>query len=353
VNDVKKIIQNPASKQRHRTEQRLATNQLDELTPLSPIPDDLTPLPSKKSLEFGKTGEAIRQKAAQADNWAKLIEAVDDFSVYINAGADKFNPALNDKILDLLATKAQALLQKNKGECLTYDDFVAQEMVERLSNPKDGVSKALADRFKAKYGQKLLNDLTYGKKNCTFELSLDSKLTFSAEGSMLTTLAKAPIIKLFLVYSKGEVFLWGAGNMDLQDKVSGVCNFPLKHYDNLLFVVEKLVPVFDNGVLVDFNLYRYSVSGWKKAVSIRGGAGEKCPVFVNLQGGGDYWTGLFTLSRMDESIVDWQLQNNLAQGSSLTADWVSLRPSFAPLGTSGGSMTEDTKFKLKVTKTKP
>lgn len=38
------------------------------------------------------------------------------------------------------------------GDCLSYDDFMAQYLVERLSNPKDQFSQILSTVFKVKNG---------------------------------------------------------------------------------------------------------------------------------------------------------------------------------------------------------
>ena len=354
VDDVKKVIKNPPAKSQNRTAQRLATDQIDELAPLTPIEDGLVPLGTKEAMQFAKMAEAILQKASQADDWSKFMEAVDDFSTYINAGGDEYYQGTNDKIFERLAAKAQALLQKNKGDCLTYDDFAAQDLVERLTNPKDRFSLMLSEKFKAKFGQKLLDEVAMGIKNCSFEFSMTSKLTFKTEGSTLTTTATTPQkIPLFLTYSKGEIFLWGGGEMKLQDLVTGICSFPLKQYDSLKFMIEKLSPIYENGMLTDFNLKGYAVHGWKPVTGIKSSEDKKgCPTMISLQGGGDFWTGLFIIARQNGSIFGWKLQNNLKNGNSLTATWKSVLPSFTPLGISGSSMTEDTTLELKVTKRK-
>jgi hypothetical protein len=283
------------------------------------------------------------------------MEALDDFSTYINAGGDKYeyNKALNNKILDLLVGNAQKLLKKNKGDCLTYDDFKAQELVERLTNPKDSFSKTLAERFKQTNGQKLLDELAFAKKTCTFELKMQSTLTFDAVGSTLHTTATASKMKLFLTYSQGEIYLTGGGKMNLKTQVTGTCSFPLKQYDSLIFTVDKLSPVFENGLLTDFTLSNYAVHGWAQAVKAKAqGDNDNCPTLVTIGGGGDYWSGLFTIARFSLSnqfMTGWKLQNNLTNGNSLKANWESVVPSFVPLGVDGKS-SEDTKFELIVTK---
>jgi hypothetical protein len=348
--DVKEIRKKPAAKAQNRAAQRLAVNQLDDLTPLQP----------EAVVQFGLEGEAILQKVGQADDWGKLMDALDAYNEYLNAGGDKyeFNRKLNDKILDLLVDKAKKLLDKNKGGCLTQDDFKAQELVERLTNPKSSFAKAFAERFKQKHGQQALDDLKK-RATCTFELTMDSKLTFTAEGSTLHTDANIPRLELFPVYAKGEIYLTGEGKMTQDFRVTGICNFPLKHYDSLTFFVGKLTPLFGkDGEIVDFHLGGLIVNGWKGDVNVAasGDDNKSCPKMVQLTGGGDYWTGLFMAGRsnMGTQIIGWDLQTNLAADDSfhsLQADWMAVQPSFTPFGVAGTTSSENTKFELKVTKT--
>lgn len=350
--DVKKITSRPPSKPQNQATQQLAARQLDELAPLTPI-DDNDPVPLTKLPPEAQLGESILQKVSEANTWSNLLDALDNFDLYMNNGGDKLN-VLTAKIIDRLVDNAKKLLEKNKGDCLTLDDYKAQDLVERLTNPKDKTSKLLAEAFKLRHGQKLLDDIANEKKNCSFELTMRSNLTFDTEGSTLITTASVPKIKLFLIYSKGEIYLSGEGKMELKNRVTGTCSYPLEHYSNLTLSIEKLSPVFENGILTDFSLSQYAVKGWKQSVSI-GVTEDKrgCPTMVKLSGGGDFWTGLFTVARftLDSRIVtDWTLKNNLTKGNSLTANWESVVPSFTALGVEG-EMSEDTKFKLKVTKT--
>ncbi len=215
---------------------------------------------------------------------------------------------------------------------------MAQDLVERLTNPKDQYSKILSEVFTVKYGQKLLNDLANLVKNCKYELTMNSKMSFTTEGSTLKLNASFEKLILYPVFSKGEIFLWGAGKMQLSDDVSGICSFPLNHYPELTFVVEKMVPVFNNGLLVDFGLKYYAIRGWnstqKMTVNERR---DGCPSLVTLTGGGDFWTALFTIARIDDPILDWKINNDLTRGNSLTATWTSSKPTFVPIGVSGSA----------------
>ena len=348
--DVTEIRKKPASKSQNRAAQRLAVSQLDELAPLQP----------EAVVEFGLEGEAILQKAGQADDLSKLMDALDVYSEYLNAGGDKyeFNRKLNDKILDLLVDKAKKLLDKNKGGCLTQNDFKAQELVERLTNPKSSFAEAFAERFVQKHGQQALDDLKNKRATCSFELTMDSKLTFTAEGSTLHTNANIPKLKLFPTYAKGEIYLTGEEKMTQDFRVTGICNFPLKHYDSLTFFVGKLTPLFGkDGEIVDFHLGEFIVNGWNGDVNVAvTGDNKGCPTMVQLTGGGDYWTGLFMAARFNnyKIITGWDVQTNCTADDrfvSLQAEWVAVQPAFTPFGVQGSTSTENTKFELKVTKT--
>ncbi len=355
------VAQKPPSKPKNRTAQRLAVDQLDDLAPLLPI-DENAPVPLQPDavVEFGKEGEAILQKVGQADDWSKFMQALDDFSTYLNAGGDKyeFNKRLNDKILDLLVDQAGKLLDKNKGGCLTQDDFKAQALIERLTNPKSAFSQMLAERFKQKHGQQALDDLTKAKITCSVELTMNSTLTFEAEGSTLHATANVLEMKLFPTYSKGQIYWRGEGAMKQDFLVTGICTFPLKHYTGLTFSVDRLTPIFNkDGVLVDFNLSEYAVKGWDNSTNVSVTAkGDTCPTLVQLKGGGDYWTGLFIAARLslgNQAITGWEMQTNTTDNNSfhsLEADWESVNPAFVPLGVAGSKSSEDTKFKLKITK---
>ncbi|GAB4456835.1 MAG: hypothetical protein OHK0041_21750 [Anaerolineales bacterium] len=358
VQDVRNISKKTPTRSAHRTAQRAALSQVDDLTPLPNI-EEMAEIPNlpPEAAQFEKDGQRVQQHMEAADDLSSLREALEDFSIYINSGGAKYNKSLNKKILEILVDKLKTLLQKNKGECLTADDFLAQELVERLANPKDNFSKAMSARFKAKYGQTLLNDLIFGRKDCQFELSLKSNLTFEAFESTLFTDAQATKMKLFLQYAMGEIYLNGGGKMKLKMYVTGVCSFPLRQYDNLIFNVDKMYPVFEGKTLTDFSFSKYSVSGWEKKVSISGKDGKDCPGFVRLNGGGDYWSALFTVTRAtfaEQFIRGWKISST-GKGAvgtgSLQAHWESVVVSFTPVGEPDAIMSEDTKLDLKVTAT--
>lgn len=58
------------------------------------------------------------------------------------------------------------------------------------------------------------------------------KLTFKSEGSLLTRNAAFAKAEQFLIYSKGDIYLLGSGDMQLSDQVSGICSFPIFQYPN-------------------------------------------------------------------------------------------------------------------------
>ncbi|MGB8984506.1 MAG: TM1812 family CRISPR-associated protein, partial [Anaerolineales bacterium] len=163
VEDVKKI--KTPSKSSNRTAQRAARAQMDELAPpqvAEPL-ENLPKLPSEAK-EFGKIGESILDKSSKANDWSKLMEALDDFRMYTESGGDKFNTKLNENILDKILEKIKALLDKNMNDCLSREEMKAREMGRLLSAPQGGFWQTAADRFKKNYGEKLLKDLLEGLK---------------------------------------------------------------------------------------------------------------------------------------------------------------------------------------------
>ncbi|MBI5351175.1 MAG: hypothetical protein HZB50_00910 [Chloroflexi bacterium] len=337
VDDANKIAQNSPSNPQDRTEQTLAEGQLDELAPLGNIANL-------------KLGESIRQNAGKADDWGKLFETLDNFSTYVNAGSDKANK-LTDKILDRLVDKAKKLLDKNKGKCLTKDDYLAQDLVERLTNPKDKTSKLLAERFKQKYGQKLLDDLANGNKSCSFKLTMKSNIITDGSGSFVMITANVTEMKLFLKYSQGDIYLTGTGKMNekIEFEPEGPCGaVPITQYPDLDFQVLQLIPAFENDKLIDFRL-SYDVNGMEKFEAINP-SGLECLTGIGITGGGDLWLGQFNLARFlrGESgrIRDWSVPGNVADGNGFKAIWQS---NVTPLKQSELTIIDDTKFELTVT----
>jgi hypothetical protein len=141
--------------------------------------------------------------------------------------------------------------------------------------------------------------------------------------------------------------------MILKMLVTGTCSFPAKQYDSLTLSIDKMSPVFEDGLLTDFSLSQYAVHGWQAAVKASAKVDVSgCPTLVTVQGGGDYWTGLFTIARFSLSnqiMTGWKIQNDLINGNNLKANWDSVVGTFVPLGVDG-KMSEDTKFELTVTK---
>lgn len=344
-------VKSPA-KSVNRAAQRAARAQMEELAPLEQIepPADLPNLPPQAK-ELGKLGQSILDKAGKADSWSKLMEALDDFRMYMEQGGSQFNKGLNNQILDKLVGKIKALLDKNMEDCLSPEEMKAQEMGRRLDAPKGEIDKAIADNFKKKFGDKLLKDLLAGLKRCTFELDVYSNLTFDSQGSVMFVTIKTNRISLRVVYSKGDIFLTGNQAMTMDVKISGQgCTFPLKQYSSLELYVDRLIPIYAGTSLKDFGL-ELSVAGWQ---ALKGGSaeGKKCPNIVSIFGGGDFWTGLFTISRayhQDFFMHGWKISGGpLKDNKPLTAQWALADPSFTPYG-QDARMSEDSKFTLRVT----
>lgn len=350
--DLKKVNNRPSSKAGNRAAARSATAQQKSkfVQPLDDDEDELAPLPSLEQMEFAKQGNAINQKLSKADNWDKLLESIEEFSEYYNKGGSKQNQELNNRLLDELVKKANSFLSKNQAQCLSADDLKAQSLVERLINPGSPAMKAVAGRFKEKYGEKILNELTYMMKACSFELDLKSSISYEAFGSTRFTSAEATGVPLIPIYVNGGVYLFGSGPVKLEQYDAGVCRYPVQQYDNLTLAIRKLVPVFKDGKLVDFVLRDYWVAGMEQLNGVKVTEGENCPSMIKYQGGGDFWTGFFTSARAtfgNFTLIDWKIQGDTTQGGAVTAKWIAVNPSFNPMG-AGGKMSEDSKLTIRI-----
>jgi hypothetical protein len=344
INDI--VASNPTNAV-DGTIQEVAAAQLEELETLPNLPKEVGSL--------AKTGEKISQSAKKADNMSKFMESLDEFTSYTNSDGGKYNKGLNEKIIATLVEKANSLLQKNKNDCLSEEDIKAQELLERLVKPKNDFEKLFSRQFINKFGESLINDLYNGLKACSYQIQMKSNLSYDVEDSVLFTSMETQKIPLNFVYVKGEVFLWGSGPMKLNSSVSGTCSFPLQHYDNLTLSIQKLSPIFDKGKLIDFAMKQIFIIGWIPGpVGISTG-GDNCPTMVKLSGGGDYWTGMFTMARAtlkNELMMGWKLQQgDSSKGAPLKANWQSVNRSFTPMGVAG-TMSEDTKLELVITPNK-
>lgn len=303
---------------------------------------------------MAKLGESVRQQAEKAGNMTQLMDALDDFQVYYQNGGDKFNQKLNDRILDALVKATYNVFKGNLGKCLTAEDLKTQAMVDRLVNGKGAAIKAISARFKEKYGSKLLEDLYHGMKPCTYELGFKSSLSYSVEGSTWTTNTEVKPFPLFPVYSSGDLFLFGSGSMVQTQSISGFCSAPITQYNDLKFVAQKLVPEFGtNGLLRDFVMTRYFVAGMEQLKGVDIDTDKRgCERSISYQGGGDFWSAFFTISRATTGqfeLSNWKIEGDIANGNSIIAKWESVRDSFSPMG-EPGTMSEDSKFTLKIQK---
>ncbi len=350
--DVEKIAQNLPSNLQDRTEQAVALGEMaDELAPLIPIDANaLVPLPDAAVI---KEGEHIRQDASKIVDFSDLEHAMEAYGIFMDARGGKANK-LTDKILDLLVDKAQTLLKENKGACLSKGDFLALDLIERLTSPKDTTMQALSERFKKKFGQDSLDALAKNRKACTFKLKMDSNIVTDGSGSILTVLAKTTQeIELFPTYSQGDIKLNGKGKIieKINFDPDGPCaKITFSQYPELDFNIEELQPYFDdNDKLVDFRL-RFSVTGWEKFKGLDP-SGQECLTSVGVRGGVDYWSGQFEQAQFIVHdlgrLSHWKMPKNLAAGNSFKAVWQS---DSSTLTFGELKMINKTQFELTVTK---
>lgn len=350
---VKEIAKKSPRNAQSRTAQKIALAQMDDdLTPLLPpgsLPadDELAPLLTPKQLALIKVAESIRQQVSNAQSLSQLMVALEQFKTYLNEDGSKTFTRLNDRIINLIVESIHVQLAKNKAECLSKDDYYAQELVDQLLNPINPLAHTLSERYKKAHGQKLLTDLAEARKSCTYKLSLTSKLTFTSEGSTMTTTASAPEIILRPVLNRGEIFLKGKGTYKSTSETKGQgCNLSLIQYPSLTFRVHKLTPIFKDDI-ADYNLEKYSVEGMRGKV--KGSGGQDCEPLI-LDGGGDFWISLFSIARIslgNREITGWGVTNS---EYFLSAVWHSLEEGFPAMNQPGTVMTENTMFELEISK---
>jgi hypothetical protein len=276
-----------------------------------------------------------------------------DVIKYLESGGNEYNKGLNNKLLDLLAERAQELLKRAGEACLTQDAVMAQILAKQLRSPGGSVTyQEVANRLTQKFGDKALKDVEEIGKQCAYGLEMKSTLSFDAEGSTLFSSAEVERIPLHPSFGNGQVRLWGGYDMKLKHYVTGTCSYPIQQYDSLWLEVGMDL-IYQNDKLIDIDLNQYKVHGWTAAAGASG-SGKDCPTAVRLVGGGDYWTPLFIVSRQVNggfSLRGWNIQaDDPKYVKSLTATWESVVPSFPAPG--GGKMSEDSKFKLVVKKNK-
>lgn len=354
--DVKKVNNKPSSKAKHRAAaSAVAAKKAGKFVqPLEEAFDEeLTPLMTPQELALAKFGESIRQKANSASNMEQLMAALEDFQLYYETGGEQFNKNLNKRILDALVEASYNLLQKNFDKCLSAEDLKTQSYVERLVNGKGAAISAISARFKEKYGTKLLNDLHNGMKLCIYELGFTSSVSYEVEKSVWFTSTTVEPFPLAPLFASGDLFLWGSGLMKQEQSISGTCSAPVTQYDNLKFVVQKLEPVFEDSVLKDFALIDYFVSGMEQLKGVEV-AGETCIRSIKYKGGGDFWSAFFAMARATTGqfeLRNWKIEGDVINGSSVTAKWEHVKPTFNPVG-EPGKLTEDSKFTLTIKKIK-
>ena len=321
-------------------------DETDEPAPLSKLGIDPSLVEHAKS---------ALDKANTADSWPNLTAALDDFRKYMEDGGNiSAMDKVNTGILDLLLKKASALLDNNQGRCFATDDNQAQELVERLTAPKDAFSRLLSQRYQAKYkaayDKLMAEDLV---KKCKVYLKITSTISYQLGGLTISAAVKAtiPLTWKFDRYSRASS-LSGTGDLvyTLFDLHGGGCsNGKLNTNQGSTFTVNRLVPIYDAGKLTNFRLADYVMAGKQTRVS------ASCPTGVasarSLGGtGGDIWGGLYITSHMpDDMVLDlWTKVSKSANPTGAVAEkeyrW-SKTPSLGD-----GNVTEQTTFTILVGK---
>ncbi|MEJ5240240.1 MAG: hypothetical protein WHS87_03495 [Anaerolineales bacterium] len=358
--DVRSIVRDhrPTSNQNAHANRTAAAN--DELAPL-------VVLPSVKS------ANNVNKNAQNARSWDEVVEVLDQFEFHIQQYGDKGIKDINDKIWDRLLDQIYKLLNQYSKKCIqakTREDFSAQAMAQRLSNPRRGsFGEQMAKRFKQKYGDQVLRDIAAGGK-CQYTLTIKSQIeaVFPEESYLVRYVV--PIsgsVDLRWTLRDGKPYLTGKGSMNY-----GVFNVfshdlkctPIKydHPNKADMVVIALEPVFDEsgGAVTDFVLSDFVVvdapGGKFETTCTAPKTGETVTLRVPMLKGKSVWYGFYAAAHPgDMEVKDWKmLTDGGATGVYIItgAEKVYDRPSFAPpIAGSWGNWSEKSVFKLQIQST--
>jgi hypothetical protein len=344
--EVQDVVENhPPSDPADQSAQAVAAAQAEEeMAPLAHIEEQLAPPPPNPQMV--SIAQGILNSAVAAGSWSEFMEALTTFQIYLeNGGKAPGLTDINNKIWDEITINAKALFETNKLQCLSKDEFNAQELAERLTNPKDNFSATFAIKFTQKFGDQSLQDVAKMVKKCKLSLQITSTISYQIEGLTTSASVKAKIpLKWKYDRTAGQASLYGTGALvyTLFDmKAPGCSNFKFNTLSGSTFTVNRLQPVFSNGQISDFTLVSYVVTGKQSSLSGCGGWGKSS----NGQTG-DIWGGLYTLSHMPDDwlIRDWDMLF-LRNSDANKAAERTISVSKTPFG-GQGNITENTTFTI-------
>ena len=310
----------PNSKTAQDSNQGAASQIDDELAPLVPPPDDeLAPL---EDIPWqAKEAKSIEMAAAAAGKPEEVIRVINRFKKFLDSHGDtpemeKYNDAVWNELL--VATKA--MFEANKKKCLSKDDMIIQGVAAEMLIPVGKFWKKFADKFKAKYGSKLLEDISNHVKECKLFLTINSTLIYDYKGNGITATINSTIpLKYKVGGDDGIYVLWGIGALKytyFEAHGPGCKNVSLDTFDGSKFILDELRPIFDaNDNLVNFEMKSYSLQGKQKS----GKAYCEEGVGTGVTDGktGDAWSGIYTASHWPNRwLIDMWEMTHLEYGES-------------------------------------
>ncbi|HSO11065.1 MAG TPA: hypothetical protein VLT51_01725, partial [Anaerolineales bacterium] len=337
--------------------------------------EDLAPLPTRAQM-----AQATLAQVGEV-NWSDLKKTLNKLENLQKIKDPKIQDMI-EKIWDALLERLNKMLQHNKDECLTRDDFDAHAIVSSMNNAKKGSFLAqMANRFKQKFGDSTLKQVEENAKSCILNLVVDSKITADTPPVKFIVHVQGTIMNLKFNFKKGKTFLSGEGVVQYEPiQVIPNGNTPRSYCDpwvplneiSATLKVLRLEPIFyprtadsEGGALTDFKLSflvtdngrpKFKVTctdidtDGKKTVST-----HTAPLNY---GKGSIWGGVFSATHMNElvgtrAIFGWDIlyDKSLPRKSAATdrsnhpiyAKYVIDSPNLSP---GYGTWSETTKFLL-------
>ena len=361
LQEARQVVQNNApTDQNSNSQNAIAYAQAeDDLAPLTVIPD-LAPIPSKFQIIDAALVKALN--GVSWDDLKKSFSKLDDLER--NFGKDPKAKAQMEAIWDALLDRLNNLLQHNKDKCLTRDDFDAHALVSQMMNSRRGTFGAeMGSRFKKKYGDTILKEISDSTKNCVLNLEISSRITADTPPVKFTTDVSGTIQNLKFKFARGKTYLTGKGELKYAPiqvipklKTSKDWCDPWEPLNDITVTVTvtRLEPIFyprtaesEGGALKDFKLSFMPVDNGKPSfkttctsIDMNGKKQVTKQIVPLAYGNGSLWGGVFTASHMSElstgGIWSWDVGNGPVYGSNIIDN-----PSFSP---NYGTWSEHTEF---------
>ncbi len=325
------------------------------------VVDALAAVPPRTNKTFDPAMVEIAQsylkRADASSNGAELMNVMDDFQRYLEAGNDI--PAMdeiNNKIWDKLLEKAKILLDKNPDKCFSADDPSAQELADRMWNPKTKFSSTLSQKFDLKYPDANLKQMAEELvKKCKVTLKIVSSISYQQDGITISAAVLAMIpLKWKFDRTAQRSFLSGSGALTytLFDEYGlGCSKAKLNTKDGSVFTVSRLSPIYDGKKLSNFSLTEYTVTGNQQKVTAVCPGGQ---AIGRTAGGaqGDVWGGLFVVAHAPGNMIvdDWNKITKNENPSGIVAEKEYRWNGPTTLAGGSGNVDELTTFTLVVGK---